>query len=158
MTGPDGKLLNKDGNVTNNASLYLGKIHKDDSQKVAYDTKFLSKISGENVVNGAVKDLTWTVGYSPYNLPEATKNEVSRPGADVELVDVLGNGMEIKKDTEGNLSFDRGYYVLTEKWEENGESKEKIYTDNELKDENVISYDKNTRELKVKLNWGKRTG
>ena len=151
LSGPDGKLLNKDGNVTNNASLYLGKMHKDDSQKVAYDTKFLSKISGENVVNGAVKDLTWTVVYSPYNLPEATKNEVARPGADVELVDVLGNGMEIKKDTEGNLSFDRGYYVLTEKWEENGESKEKTYTDNELKAENVISYNKITRELKVKL-------
>lgn len=151
LSGSNGKLLNKDGNVTNHASLYMGQMHKDDSKKVAYDTKFLTKISDENVVNGEAKTLTWKIGYTPYNLPKATQDTISVPGANVELVDVLGKGMEIKKDAEGNLSFDRGYYVLTEKWIESGEVKEKTYTDNELKAENVVTYDKTTRELKVKL-------
>ena len=148
----DGKPLNKNDKVTNKADLIMGGRRKTDRQTVAYDATFIAKDYKENKTSDEkVKDVTWMINYAPYSMPSSIRKKIEAAGTKVELVDVLGNGMEIKADSEGNPDFSGDNFVLTEKWEENGNPQVKTYKGEELKSENVVKYDKIKRELRVIL-------
>lgn len=146
--------LNAKGIIKNIAKLSLKlKGSNDKSTKTVeshvsavYDARFLSKdnLSSDIETNNQIKSIKWKIELNPDFMPTSIKSKLDNANT-IELVDTLGQGIEVLADKDGNPIFDGHSYVLTEIT--NGISKV-LSKKAELKDR--ISYDKAKRELILK--------
>lgn len=136
----DNAHANDKGTLKNTASLTLKGSKITSSQDVDYDRRSLNKdLDAKNIDKGYI---TWTIEYKPY------KFKSDKPPY---MEDKLGEGLEIRRNANGKLSFNNDNYQLIEgRIDNNGKFKEvkKLSTEEELKDK--LSYDAKTRILTIK--------
>ena len=136
----DNAHANDKGTLRNTASLTLKGSTITSFQDVEYDRRALNKdLDVKNIDKGYI---TWTIEYKPY------KFKSDKPPY---MEDKLGEGLEIRRNANGKLSFNNNNYQLIEgRIDNNGkfEEKKKLSTKEELKDK--LSYDEKTRILTIK--------
>lgn len=131
---------NKTTTVTN--TLNLKSAHHPDVVTSSQEVRIISQVLGKEMTkleNGVLK---WTVSYRPYDIFQNVQvlNQYR-------LIDTLPEGLEIYTDSQGNLNFSDGNFVVTEMeltpsgYVPSGQ----IFTEEQLK--NYISYNAANRQL-----------
>lgn len=131
---------NKTTTVTN--TLNLKSAHHPDVVTSSQQVRIISQVLGKEMIkleNGVLK---WTVSYRPYDIFQNVQvlNQYR-------LIDTLPEGLEIYTDSQGNLNFSDGNFVVTEmKLTPSGYVPSgQIFTEEQLK--NYISYNAANRQL-----------
>lgn len=131
---------NKTTNVTN--TLNLKSAHHPDVVTSSQQVSIISQVLGKEMIkleNGVLK---WTVSYRQYDIFQNVQvlNQYR-------LIDTLPEGLEIYTDSQGNLNFSDGNFVVTEMeltpsgYVPSGQ----VFTEEQLK--NYISYNAANRQL-----------